>query len=271
MNSIKYIKFIRRLAKPYVDWRRRKEHEKYLHSPDHYYLKTMKGIHEGKRCFIIGNGPSLRSADLDMLKGEYTFASNRIFKIFDQTSWRPTYYLSVDDRVLKEIQPDLVKHELGHMFLKYTECTLNLPTNKLTKIYDRNLVLNINGNFHKNTSIYVSEDVSDIVCDGGTVTFNALQLAIYMGFKELYLLGVDNKFSHTIDASGHLNIDTSVQDYFDGGRYADGNLAAIDKMEFAYVIAKEYCDTHGIKIYNATRGGRLEVFERVNLDELFKQ
>lgn len=267
MIHIKKMKMVRRLAKPYIDWKNRKSHERYLLSPDHFYLKTLKGIHTGKRCFVIGNGPSLRPTDLDMLKGDFTFAANRIFQIFDQTSWRPSYYLSVDDKFLKEAQNNLVDYDLGHMFLRYGKCSLTGPTNKLTKIFIEPFQFR---DKHADFTKYISEDVSDHFCDGFTVTYEGIQLAIFMGFKEIYLLGVDHNYSHSLDTSGKVCVDTTVQDYFDNSKYTKTSNYPFDLVttQYSYTIAREYCDTHGIKIYNATRGGKLEVFERVDFDEL---
>ena len=272
MKSIKKIKAIRVISKPLVDWKWRKDYEKYLISPDHFYLQTLRGIHEGGRCFIIGNGPSLRAEDLDKLKGEYTFAANRIFNIFDKTDWRPTYYVSTDDKILKEHQNELAKYSLGHMFLSSRFCTIQAPTNVLSRIYDGNcLQLDVDFDRYNKTSIYISEDVSNHYCDGQTVTFAAIQLAIYMGFKEIYLIGVDHNYSRTVDISGKVNVDTAVQDYFDNKRYDNSYPAAVNTAQYAYTIAREYSDAHSIKIFNATRGGKLEVFERVDFDELMGQ
>lgn len=270
MKPIKDIKVIRFFAKPYKDWKRRRNHERYLRTPDHFYLQSLRGIHEGKRCFIIGNGPSLCASDLDMLRGEYTFAANRIFKIFTQTSWRPTYYLSVDDKVLKEIQNDLANYDLGHLFLRYGKTNVNGPINKVTKIYHERLIFYSNHPGVYNPVTYISEDISNHFCDGTTVTFGAIQLAIYMGFKEIYLLGVDNNYSVTYDLSGNIQFQDSIDDYFfhsklDSKTSYPGNL---HNSNFSYTIAREYCETHGIKIFNATRGGKLEVFDRVDLDLL---
>ena len=268
MKSIKKIKTVRIFAKPFVDWKRKKDHDKYLRSPDHYYLQTLKGIHGGERCFIIGNGPSLRAADLDMLQGEVTFATNRIFKIFDQTNWRPTYYLSVDGIVLKDIQDELLSYDLGHMFIAERFCSLKATSNVLTRIY-RDMTFDVEKDLYKNIMMYISEDVSNHFCEGLTVTFDAVQLAIYMGFKEIYLLGVDHNYSRVYEASGKVRIDSSVQDYFDNKKYDNTYPANLIATQYAYTIAREYCDAHGIKICNATRGGKLEVFERVDFDSLF--
>ena len=120
MGRIKDIPQIRALVCPYLDRKRKRSYDRYLRSPDHFYLQTLKGIHEGKRCFVIGNGPSLCPEDLDLLCGEYTFAANRIYNIFDRTSWRPTYYLTVDCPMVPGRYEELLKHadELGHMFLR---------------------------------------------------------------------------------------------------------------------------------------------------------
>ncbi len=81
------------------------EHRAYIRSEDSNKLKGYKNIHSGERCFVIGNGPSLTPEDLDKLKNEYSFASNHIYKIFDRTNWRPTYYVSVDKAWLEKEWP----------------------------------------------------------------------------------------------------------------------------------------------------------------------
>lgn len=277
MGRIQDIPQIRALFKPYLDCKRRKAHERYLRSPDSWYLKTLKGIHEGKRCFIIGNGPSLRSEDLDRLTGEYTFGANRIYEIFDQTKWRPSFYLLIDTvGDMQEIYRKAAQCDVGHMFIRLNikdrkdeAKSLDFPVRKMTRVF-----FDIDGYFttYQNTwndgTAYVSVDVSDHFSNGCTVTFNSIQLAIYMGFAEIYLLGVDFSYSIMRDAKGKVHRDESIQDYFTGKRY-DATVFNYNGMLHAYEAAREYCDNHGIKIYNATRGGKLEVFERVEFDKIF--
>ena len=64
-------------------------------SHDGKRIAALKDKYKGKRCFICGNGPSLKAEDLNILsqRGEYTFGMNRIFKIFPQTEWRPSFYM----------------------------------------------------------------------------------------------------------------------------------------------------------------------------------
>ena len=65
-------------------------------------LSAYKNKYSGKRCFLIGNGPSLKAEDLTKLyeNGEVTFAFNRVYNIFDDTGWRPTFYISQDEKML---------------------------------------------------------------------------------------------------------------------------------------------------------------------------
>ena len=84
-----------------------------------------------------------------------------------------------------------------------------------------------------------------------------------MGFKEIYLLGVDFSFSSNYkDACNHF-----IKNYYTKDSKA---IFFADKESLqAYMSAREYADKNGIKIYNATRGGKLEVFDRVDFDSLF--
>lgn len=275
MNKIREIPQIRALFSPYINAKRKRAHERYLQSCDSWYLKTLKGIYAGKRCFIIGNGPSLRAEDLDKLKGEYSFAANRIFEILDQTKWRPSFYLIVDIECLHDVYPVLSKYDLGHMFIRVDEKdkqdekkNLDYPIEKMTRIFlDTDGCFKVYQNIWNHWSSYISEDVSNHFSNGCTVTFESIQLAIYMGFTEIYLLGVDFNYSVRRDAEGKLYKDDHIQDYFNGKKY-DATIFNYNSMLHAYQIAREYCDNHDIVIKNATRGGKLEVFERVDFDEI---
>lgn len=275
MNKLRGIPQIRALLKTYIDAKRKRAHERYLRSDDSWYLKTLKGIHTGKRCFIIGNGPSLRAEDLDRLKGEYTFAANRIYEIFGQTEWRPTFYLYVDAHLLKDMYSVFSKYDLGHMFIRVDEkdrkdekkC-LDYPIEKMTRIFlDTDSYFRVYQNPWNMWTSYVSEDISDHFSNGFTVTFESIQLAIYMGFTEIYLLGVDFNYSIMWDAEGKPHKDDGIQDYFTENRYKN-TVFNYNSMLHAYKIAREYCDNHNITIKNATRGGKLELFERTTLEKI---
>ena len=256
---------IRALLKPYQDFKRKRAFKLYQESDDSAYLRTLKGRCEGKRCFIIGNGPSLKIEDLELLKSEQTFSANRIFMVFDKTDWRPTYYLAVDPNFIRTSWQELDRYNFGEMFLG-TDMSFDMSVfkNKATRIFE---YTKFKVNKWNDLTAHVNEDVSKYFSVGYTVTFSSIQLAIYMGFKEIYLLGVDFSYSVIRDAHGKVYKDNSVKDYFFGEKYSETVLSYNSSLH-AYQVAREYADAHGIKIYNATRGGKLEVFERVDFDKV---
>lgn len=235
------------------------------------YKNTKSG-----RCFIIGNGPSLKIADLEVLRDETTFASNRIYGLFDRTSWRPTYYASQDDGVIQEIKDKLldVSRQVRHMFLN----------GNVMRIYPAQLRKQKNVSF-----MYIRPtaegkkgmdiDVPDGIHNGINISYTMIELAIYMGFTEIYLLGIDHHYVTKKNNHGETVLDgNSPNNYFAGiaplkyeAKVKEKDLTHLmDESTSAYQNAKAYADAHGIKIYNATRGGYLEVFERVNLDDVVK-
>ena len=246
----------------------------YQNSEDSRYLKSLHDKFHGERCFIIGNGPSLRPEDLDKLVGEVSFAANRIYHIFSQTIWRPTFYVSTDN--------DVISAEIGQIKASGTyEKFLNYKAKKYGRVAADNLhYINVNGLFKINKNDVcpdkVSNDLSHHCSQFGTVTANSIELAIYMGFSEIYLLGVNHSYSVTMGKDGKTNRDESVKsNYFAGIENTQGHAGLpvmfTDASNNAYVLLKKYADGKGIKIFNATRGGKLEVFERVDFDKLMEQ
>ncbi len=236
-------------------------------------VRKYKNFYEGRRCFIIGNGPSLTVRDLDKIKnaGEISIASNSIYKLYDKTEWRPTIYTISDGweikNALKEISE--LKPELKITAMSALGRVYNVDNAILLKLIDKD---------EKEEKVLFSDDISKCVHDGGTITYVSIQCAVYLGFKEIILLGVDHSFAKERTKDG-LKINSGVTNHFQN--YLTDRAKEIGIIDEEYVVfpvdfatmafekAKEYADSHGIKILNATRGGKLEVFERVDFDALF--
>ena len=128
-------------------------------------------------------------------------------------------------------------------------------------------------------TIHFSDDISRCVYDGGTVTYFSIQCAAYMGFRQIILLGVDHSFAKEQTKDGKITVNDSVKNHFQnyqtddfwgsGQKDEEAVVFPVDFATEAFAEAKRYADAHGIEILNATRGGKLEVFRRVNFDELF--
>lgn len=76
----------------------------------------MKDSHKGERCFLIGNGPSLTGEDLHLLKDEYTFGTNMVYKIFDKTDWRPSFHCVSDTIYASKLGIELSKMVKAPLF-----------------------------------------------------------------------------------------------------------------------------------------------------------
>lgn len=230
-------------------------------------LRQFKDIHKGETCFIIGNGPSLRAEDLEKIHQNNipSFAFNRIYLMFDKTNWRPTYYVSQDEKTLlncKQIVNDLkLDHKFFPLVLKYYH---NVD---IKNAYYYGFKSSVKG-----IPVF-SEDISKCIGNSTTVAYSAAQIAVYMGFKKIYLIGIDHNFSLYKNEKGELVKDETVKDYFTDEYNKDkGDLyiPSLDSSTRAFKVMRRFCDENNIKVYNATRGGKLEVFTRVNVDKILK-
>ena len=240
-------------------------------------VKKYRDKYKGMRCFIVGNGPSLVPSDLDLIKNEISFAANTIFKMYSKTAWRPTYYCIQDENVLKEIADEVsteIEATSEATFIRMRSSRIVMKE----KLKFNNLIyIPIVWKKTKRYSAPFSKDASKYVFDGSMVTYLALQLAVYMGFSEVYLLGMDHNFPYSYNREGKIiandvNIAVHFWESADENKDQGRIILHANYQEFAensYREAKEFCEKDGsVTIYNATRGGKLEVFERVNLDEI---
>lgn len=220
-------------------------------------LERYKNIHKGQRCFIVATGPSVTMEDLAVLKknNEICFGMNTIFKIFEQTKWRPNYYVAQDAIMMRDYERELFGLEGMTVFVSDGWAPF------CEKAKDRkNIVINHMGlTWNIEEEVRFSEDIAQICYICGTVTYSCIQFAVYMGFSEIYLLGVDFTSKANDPAIYRHCYATKAEPmpYFS------------EQMEASYESARRYSDTHSVKIYNATRGGYLESFERVDFDSLF--
>lgn len=217
-------------------------------------IADFKDKYCGKRCFIIGNGPSLSTKDLERLDNELTFASHFIYKIFDKTEWRPNFYCVEDIEFLENNVHDIMKLENDYSHGFFTgNCYKNLPKPFLkNNKNDFWLIDKADWTDYPDFSLSANK----YIAEGYTVTYAVIQLAVYMGFTEIYLLGVD----HFYESGNSYSSAIGEMNFY--------NIPQTDKTTLSYIKARRVCEKQGIKIMNATRGGHLEVFERVNFDSV---
>lgn len=225
-------------------------------------FRNLKNKHKNKKCFIVCTGPSLTIEDLEKLKGEITFGVNTITDAYPRTTWRPTYYVVVDHLAYKE---KLSKNPIYGGRFALEASFFSKKIEPLTKSdNDYFLLLNLRNHepdYLARNKIKASKDISVCVYDCFTVANTAIQIAIYMGFKTIYLVGVDCNYDNS---KIHFIEHENDQKWIREGWLPNATLLMIKGFEGIKKIAKK----RGVKIYNATKGGKLEVFERVNFNSL---
>lgn len=228
---------------------------------DRLYWESLKGKYAGKRGFVIGNGPSLRMSDLDLLKNEITIASNKIYLAFDETNWRPSYYTVADPLVWEK-----VKSCIRRYFNKVHIPTYLPREDSKYEVYWKAKYMGLTKRF--------SNDMSNGAYSGQTVTFENIQFAVHLGLNPIYIIGCDHNYQGEKNVTAGVAIPQGEgQTHFTKNYRHAGELvlpAPIIDMEIAYSEAKKFCSRNGIKIFNATRGGNLEIFDRISFDGLFE-
>ena len=231
---------------------------------------SIKDIYKGERIFLIGNGPSLNKTPLYLLKQEHVFCFNRFILMFERLDYVPQYYACIDDRVLSTIPQDIeeLSGKVKYLFLPYIHPSSAKNFYKLFKKL-KNLYWLILNKFSYSLDLpYAGVNKS--------VTNCSLQIAAFMGFKEIYLLGVDMDYEDHKSVVRENNRDwTSKEDddpnHFDPRYFGKGTKyhhPRLDETFRKWEEAKIFFKKKGVKIYNATVGGKLEVFNRVNLSDV---
>jgi hypothetical protein len=223
-------------------------------------LLQLQNIHKDKRCFIIGNGPSLRQTDLNQLRDEFTFGLNRIYLLFPQIGFTTTYLVSVNDLVLEQCATEM-KSLCLPKFLTWRSRHW-FPSDAKTTYLDTDFTGQEN----------FCPSITGRIFEGFTVTYVALQLAYHMGFSEVILVGVDHNFV-TQGAANQAIVSQGddpnhfAPDYF--GKGFKWQLPDLAGSERAYLMARDAYSMAGRRVLDATIGGKLTIFQKVDYSSLF--
>lgn len=255
-----------------VSWRlqrldsvmKKKAEDRLLHNSQRYF-KKMRGKYAGRRGFVIGNGPSLRFEDLDKLKNDICIASNKIYLAFPHTKWRPTFHTIADELVARKIGSEILRYvPVTHVplaFARYIHGNGVIAWKMLGAAFDPN----------RQDVLPFSDDVAKGVYGGATVTFENLQFAVHLGLNPIFILGCDHYYAGESRVIRDVAVPSTAENHFIPGYRSKGELvnpATIPEMNRSYSVAREYSEQSKVAIYNATRGGYLEVFKRMKFDEI---
>ncbi len=205
-------------------------------------------IHAGETCVIMGNGPSLSDVPKEWLDKHITFGSNKIYGL----PYKPDYYCIIDEAMLYRCLPRIQDgwRPKRQMFLRAEACIDdNYP------IYP----VAITG---------FSMDITNFIVMGGTVTYAMMQLANFMGFDQIYLVGVDHHYPKSMTGVQEPFVAKGKDpDHFvmeDGEPYFNPGETYSRPVDTTstYKLAKRFFDDAGVKVINYTKGSKLHVFEK---------
>jgi len=234
----------------------------YLHPWRRASIQRLKGyhnIHTGKRCFIIGNGPSLKQMDLSLLKNEFTFGMNRLYMAFPEMGFSTSYFVSMNDLVAEQCARDFEKLTMPKFFSWRARKWIT-PDEQTQFIYSTY------------TGPGFSTDITGRVWESATVTYVALQLAYYMGFSTVVLIGVDHNFVTQGKPNSTVVSQGDDPNHFNPHYFGKGfrwQLPDLETSELGYQLARDAYSADGRQILDATQGGKLTIFKKVDYQSLF--
>lgn len=250
--------FIRRIVNIYyiLDWKKPFG----FPSKNKIKLQGLHNCHIGKRCFIIANGPSLKYIDFSHLKNEITIGMNRIYLMKEQNGFIPNYLVCIDKKTqLRQFTEDYDNIEIP--------CFYNFDLHRMFSKKENQYF--IKSKFRPDFSVDI---VKDPMGNGKSVTYACLQLAYYMGMKEVFIIGKDHSYNTTLKAGTGIKSSGIEENHFIKGYYKKGqNWDAPDYIseEYAYTLTRKAFEKDGRIVKDATVDGKLEVFEKVDFYSLF--
>lgn len=256
-------------------------------------LKTnivFKNCHEGERVFILANGPSIKNEKLDFLKGEYVFTVNQMIRKPYFVELEPLANFWFDPAYFDEKMPETSKNEFINLFKKTCNCNEKIinfvPLDSFDFLKKNELVDN---RVHFiDTSLFFYDgydkefDFTKCCPSFQNIVQFAIAMAVYMGFKKIYLLGVDStgiitKINSVLDRdiedcygidlgeSGQKYVN-SLLDYFSVEQQFEGWT----RIFHLYKELFRYCEHRGIELLNCSSQTIIEGIPRTKLESVFK-
>lgn len=219
--------------------------------------KTLVNYKNSDICYICGNGPSLKKVNLDNLEGD-TIVVNDHWRLAHKFKTKPTYYIVNDEAY----GYDKLKDRMKGVLTCYPEIPHIFASN-LGKAIDKNF-----GGIKTNIFYYnpigrtfnhkYKIDFTKVTFYTWNVVTTAIQLAIYLGYKEIRLIGCDYSLfatrylQHAYDSEGNK----TPCPY----KLRDMLYKYTFTTHIHYEVAK-YAVEHGVKITNMTTESLLDAYE----------
>ena len=246
----------------------------YFKKEDSNKLTQYKNLYKGDSCVIIGNGPSLNKINFDKLSNIKTFGVNSIFLLTEEINFKPTFYTVEDDLVIQDNVEKIKKYDIDHKFFPH-DFKKYFYDDNANYFFRHSRYYRDEYDIPKKTNLRFSKNFDKVVYSGHTVTYTNIQLAYFMGFKIVYLIGMDFDYKEpeTLIKDGNIWQSTEKDpnhfhdDYFGPGKR--WHNPQLNKVKIAYEKSRNIFENDNKRIINLTIGGKLEIFQRNNFDSVF--
>jgi hypothetical protein len=241
--------------------------------------EVFRDKHKGQRCFVIGNGPSLKTQDLLPLAGEITLAMSAFWKHPIVAEWQPTYYCFADPLFFDGSEP--MREFFQSLRARIHSSTFLVPFSAAKVIREQDLLPlgqtyyvafhgALSGRRLKNV------DFAKSVPGVQSTAQLGIMAAMYMGCSPMYLLGLDHDWLAHRGMDKHFYEGKTVEDHpqahGDMSRFAyKAQLLSTIRLWNRYEALLSLSVQKGIDIVNATDGGFLDVFQRANYEEVVRK
>ena len=233
--------------------------------------------HKGRRAFVIGTGPSIQTQDLSPLSSEITISLSGFWKHPVIEQWQPTYYCFTDpmlfdgSETMREFFRSLVQRLSTSVFFVPLDARDVIENDELLPLNRTNFVA-FSGDLSKQEPQDI--DLTGSVPGVMNVAAFCILLAIYMGCSPIYLLGLDHDWlahqgenRHFYAGQGGLEKHPDLKPMLRDWGYKFLMQCALSGWD-AYENLLKLANKRNIRIFNATNGGFLDVFERVQYEEI---
>ena len=247
-------------------------------------LEKLKEINSKKRCFIIGNGPSLKEIDLSLLKNEVTIGSNYLMNGLAEakSNFFPTILCSGDGTCTEKIinkdnihlintNTILITHPSSCIFRKVdadnTPYYSNLKQNEIDYFFIKHFdEFSLSKQFISSYDFMINRN-SYCIIYRNVVSMIGMLIAEKLGFKEIYLLGCDmNNFTnHFYNYKSHTRFNLDPLSTF------DYSVEGYESVYKAFGLRKTEFDEKNINVYNCSKNSSLTMFEKVDFNNVIKR
>lgn len=223
-------------------------------------LALLRDRHRGERCVIVANGPSLNKMDLGFLRKEVVIGLNKIYLGFRKFGFYPRYYVAVNGKVIQQAASEIRTLNCVK-FIGNAGAAGSVQEDALTYL------VNTQDPLHR----FCRDVASDGMHEGWTVTYAALQIAYFLGFEEVILIGLDHRYEYSGLPNEARRMEGPDPNHFSPEYFGNGQTwdnPDLANSEESYRIARRVYEEAGRRILDATPNGACSIFDRIDCKKL---